>query len=647
MENAPLMVRFLSRWLGDRQMAEEQTQEAFEVLLDRWDELGNHPNLSGWLWKTMERLPRDKWSEGRGEPELEKLVIELQQTQERDFRLEMVVARVDGPRFDAVKRLGALHWRHAAFFDEHLPTDRKAAEIPPAETPPAFTPEEPEETVAPDVEDAADHKVPERHKRTMHPRWARMGARILAAALVLAAVAAGVFNLVTGWENSHWEKVDGLMVGKFESFAQALTVNGVAIPMAPTLIPEPGEYFGALTLKCAAQRFVGYDLFTAQYRDEDGKGYSVKITRPDYPTVINPAGASVAGAKEYVCDGIAYYVIPNGTGTYHVSWGRAGLSGYIDGDLDQDTAMALARSITRTPEGRIPGTPERSPVLVYDSLTKLLAANRLDTKLAPTWLPEDMDTVDRFVTGAGHDTDVTMVHSEYRGTADRMLALQLEWWEDPARPSAPAFQWEGSAYRTEVRGGVEYTLLSDGYAQVIAWRKGHFSAWLYGTLGEDELWKIIDSIPQWDAQRPATAQADASDEGVQVWPTLSRAVESLGLDTNLVPTWLPDGFRVREVESQQTADTLKIEAIYRKDDMVMSMGFVRYDSEAAAERSTAGKNTMVPVEIYEHNGFTYYIVGYGNYWTVNWRNGMLEGYISGPFVESQVRKIINSIPAEV
>lgn len=55
-ENAPKMFAYALRQLRNRSLAEELVEEAFVRLLQQKEGLGDHPNLEGWLWKTLQHL---------------------------------------------------------------------------------------------------------------------------------------------------------------------------------------------------------------------------------------------------------------------------------------------------------------------------------------------------------------------------------------------------------------------------------------------------------------------------------------------------------------------------------------------------------------------------------------------------------------
>ena len=50
------MVRYAAGQLRSRELAEELVEDAFVLLLRKYDQLTGHPNLPGWLWKTLQHL---------------------------------------------------------------------------------------------------------------------------------------------------------------------------------------------------------------------------------------------------------------------------------------------------------------------------------------------------------------------------------------------------------------------------------------------------------------------------------------------------------------------------------------------------------------------------------------------------------------
>ena len=55
-ENASKMLRYASYQLRNQSVAEELVEESFVRMLQRREELTGHPNLAGWLWKTLQHL---------------------------------------------------------------------------------------------------------------------------------------------------------------------------------------------------------------------------------------------------------------------------------------------------------------------------------------------------------------------------------------------------------------------------------------------------------------------------------------------------------------------------------------------------------------------------------------------------------------
>ena len=55
-QNASKMLRYASYQLRNASIAEELVEEAFVRLLQRREELLEHPNPAGWLWKTLQHL---------------------------------------------------------------------------------------------------------------------------------------------------------------------------------------------------------------------------------------------------------------------------------------------------------------------------------------------------------------------------------------------------------------------------------------------------------------------------------------------------------------------------------------------------------------------------------------------------------------
>lgn len=55
-QNAAKMLRYATYQLRNQSVAEELVEEAFVRLLQKREDLMGHPNIPGWLWKTLQHL---------------------------------------------------------------------------------------------------------------------------------------------------------------------------------------------------------------------------------------------------------------------------------------------------------------------------------------------------------------------------------------------------------------------------------------------------------------------------------------------------------------------------------------------------------------------------------------------------------------
>lgn len=58
-EKFSLIHRYLFVLMNQNDAAEEMAQEVFYMAYEKWDELQNHPNIMGWLYKTAQNLSKN------------------------------------------------------------------------------------------------------------------------------------------------------------------------------------------------------------------------------------------------------------------------------------------------------------------------------------------------------------------------------------------------------------------------------------------------------------------------------------------------------------------------------------------------------------------------------------------------------------
>ena len=491
------------------------------------------------------------------------------------------------------------------------------------------------------------------------PRGWRLAGRIAAVAaaacLCLALVCQGMgidmFGFLAHWgrgeftfETSDQPRTDNLRYGPFDTLAEALSANGTTVPMDPTWVPEPGGYFGALKTEVTVSREAQSDLFTADCRDEEGRGYTVEVRRYDSIPATRVDGLGDPEAIQYVVDGRSYFILQL-KDELSVRWIHGSMEGSIIGDLDVETAQALVRSITEGSGGGYHAPdPDRTPPMGND-LRSLLEVMDLDPNLAPTWLPEGF-TKSELNSGNGWK-NVEMIHAVYDDAAhEKRFSVHLEWWEDPAEPVAPVFAREGGGAEEYEHNGVTFRILDDGDGLIVTWTAGRVSGYISGDLTGEEARHIIDSIPRWSTDRPQSEEPGyrPSDIVENHYDSMSDALAAYNLPASLAPDFIPGRFVLEEVTATELSAWTDITAAYFEGEELF-----RISVKVFADEETAGSGTTIiikddePVEEYQHNGVTFYIMTNNDRRSVAWKSGLMEGMISGPITTEEAKQIIDSM----
>ena len=501
--------------------------------------------------------------------------------------------------------------------------------------------------------------------RKRRPRGRRIASRAaaLAAAMIVvslavaAAVGSGIFARwgrgefwFPGEEQDHdmpyTAEHPPLKEGEYPTLQAALDANGVTLALAPTWTPEAGDGFGALKETAVVSQEAQHALFEADYRDGQGRGYTVSLSRNDFRNATGNAFSF--GAKDcvqYVRAGESYYIAPRPDGTVWVTWAREDWSGEIEGDLDVETAMALCASI-HAGRGYVPPSGHYEPL--GNDLANLVEVSGLDPNLAPTWLPEGLVKSDIHTQYGGIDGEAYSVQATFDDAQrQHKLTFHVEWWEEPAQAPAPVYaDDEGGAEEQYPHNGVDFTIRTqaDGGKTLVHWRSGHVSGYLYGDITGAEAKQIVDSIPLWSDVKPEKDTSNFHPGNVerQEYDSLEKALESSGLDTALAPAWLPEGYRLDQCESSDMEAWTDVFASYTKDDSYL-MFHATWQHGGGASSGTFMKDDD-PVVQYEHNGVTYYIMTNGEFRNIVWKQGDLEGSIGGPITLDEAKQIVDSIP---
>ena len=111
------------------------------------------------------------------------------------------------------------------------------------------------------------------------------------------------------------------------------------------------------------------------------------------------------------------------------------------------------------------------------------------------------------------------------------------------------------------------------------------------------------------------------------------------ITTQLVPTWIPEGYELEEIKIEETPIQKKILAIYKFGDSTLKFQ-IKYFLSGDPQQIEQSDDT---IDIYESNGITYYILGNYDQLKTVWVIDCYECYISGPLSMEEIKLMIDSI----
>ena len=119
---------------------------------------------------------------------------------------------------------------------------------------------------------------------------------------------------------------------------------------------------------------------------------------------------------------------------------------------------------------------------------------------------------------------------------------------------------------------------------------------------------------------------------------LYDTVTALGVEKNVVPTWLPDGYQLEQLETQKRSDSITLFANFMDSKHQISFNIMVFTSIPNTEYQK-GRDA---VEVFEKNGIQHYIVGNDETWTAAWSIDNTECFISAD-TENNLKQILLSI----
>lgn len=119
---------------------------------------------------------------------------------------------------------------------------------------------------------------------------------------------------------------------------------------------------------------------------------------------------------------------------------------------------------------------------------------------------------------------------------------------------------------------------------------------------------------------------------------LYDAVKALGVEENVVPTWLPDGYTLEQLSIEEKLDCVTVCASYANHEKTIAINYQVFVNL----KSTEYQKVATDAVIYEKNGVTHYILSNNATTSAAWVLNNIECFISAD-TQEDICKIIASI----
>lgn len=124
------------------------------------------------------------------------------------------------------------------------------------------------------------------------------------------------------------------------------------------------------------------------------------------------------------------------------------------------------------------------------------------------------------------------------------------------------------------------------------------------------------------------------------YESLEQALSETNRQGDLVPTWIPEGFTLDNVDVRENPMQKYYVALYTKNDQVLNISVRSYE-ETDPERVEINEYL---VEIYNASGVEYYLFSNNKRMSAMWVQDSYECCISGEVTIEEMKRMIDSIP---
>ena len=420
---------------------------------------------------------------------------------------------------------------------------------------------------------------------------------------------------------------------EFSTLDEALEAFRINLPLVPHWFPER---FGELEVTGSvmpsgmlifASSGEGEQFLTVEYSEFGEDGPAVVVEKDKNETIV------------YETNGMRHYIVTD-HGDCRAAWTvdnilciicapitveeMERIIGSIYSDIDRKRMIELIY----TGNGGDPALASGEEKLHYRSIEEALEEFQLDIA-APKWFPEQFGELE--VTGTvmpGQKSIYAWVET------DQKDFLGISYAKYGEGIPGTAIEKDGNSPVLYESGGVRHYLLTDHNWRKAAWIQDGIECIIRGTVTEEEMKRIIDSI-YLDGEKEAPSDEYAG--------LLQAALDECGISGEFVPTWYPEGFEASEPEIIRTSRSDIVNTMFQDaGERFFSIRIHRYHSSEDVESFIFEKD-KTPVEQYTSGTKTVYILSNNDTITTTWSDGLIFETISGNLTVEEFKKIIDSI----
>lgn len=159
-----------------------------------------------------------------------------------------------------------------------------------------------------------------------------------------------------------------------------------------------------------------------------------------------------------------------------------------------------------------------------------------------------------------------------------------------------------------------------------------------------DLWEVIVKWTQETFHFGYVSGGDSTDEDPKeeadiVYAGLQEMLDRYNITTELVPSWIPEGYIEESIKNVDTPKQRQYVAKYKCSDKVIKIWIADYLGEYPSQIEQS-ESTL---EVYESGGVKYYLFEDVDQIRAAWIRDSFECYISGPLTIEEMKQMIDSI----